>query len=98
MDVSIQYIKMPASETLSEYTEKRLNKLASKYQWVIKAEVIFKLENDNLGQKICEIELSLPGPRIFAISKEKNFEMAVKNTLSDVERQLKKRKETMYHH
>ena len=42
--------------------------------------------------KICEMELSLAGPRIFASSNEKNYELAVKHTISDLDKQLKKRK------
>ena len=38
------------------------------------------------------MELSLAGPRIFASSNEKNYELAVKQTISDLEKQLKKRK------
>jgi putative sigma-54 modulation protein len=89
---------MPTSEALTAFTEKRLQKLSQKYSWLINAEVYYKLENDNMGKKICEIELSLPGPKIFAISKEENFELALKKTLSDVDRQLRKRKETAYNH
>ena len=100
MTISMQYVKMPTSEALTAYTMKRLDKLASKYHWLINATVHFKVEKeqDPHAKKICEIELSLPGPKIFAQSKEKNFEMAVKETMSDLERQLKKRKETTFHH
>jgi putative sigma-54 modulation protein len=42
--------------------------------------------------------LSLPGPRIFATSNERNYELAVKETISDLEKQLKKRKETFKTH
>ena len=100
MTISIQYVKMPTSETLTAFTEKRLNKLAAKYSWLISANVYFKLEKekDATGKKICDIELSLPGPKIFASSKEENFEVAVKETLNDLSRQLKKRKETTFNH
>ncbi len=93
MTISIQYVKMPESETMSAYTIARLEKLAKKYEWLINAVVYFKMDKDAAGiGKICEIELSAPGPRIYASSKEKNYEMAVKNTITDLERQLKKRK------
>jgi putative sigma-54 modulation protein len=98
MTISIQYVKMPTSESLTAFTEKRLNKLASKNKWLINANVYFKLEKDISGKKICEIELSLPGPKIFATSAEDNFEAAVKETISDVNKQLRKRKETTYNH
>lgn len=93
MTISIQFLKMATSETMSAYVTKMLGKLAKKYNWIINADVYFKLENDPSGKKIvCEIELSVPGPRIFAASQEKNYEMAVKNTISDLVKQLKKRK------
>ncbi len=96
MTISIQYVKLPTSEALTEYTTKKLQKLSAKYGWVINAEVFFKIENNTPAEKICEIELSLPGPKLFAVSKEKNFEMAVKETISDLEKQLKKRKEVTF--
>lgn len=98
MTISVQFVKMPNSETLTAITEDKLRKLAEKYNWLIHAETYYKLENDAVGKKICEIELSLPGPKIFAVSKEDNFEMALKKTLKDVNRQLRKRKEKAYNH
>ena len=99
MTINIQYVKMHTSETMTEYIEKKLNKLGKKYDWIITANVFLKQENDVTGNKdICEIELSLPGPKIFASSKEKNFETAVKETLKDLSRILKKRKSTFNQH
>ncbi len=94
MTVNMQYVQMPESESLSEIVNRNLEKLAHKYQFVIRAEVFFKLGNGTDGKnKICEIELSAPGPRIFAKSTEDNFEKAAAKTISDLERQLRKRKE-----
>lgn len=94
MTVDIQYVQMPVSESLSEIVTKNLKKLESKYQSIIRANVFFKLENDPTGEgKVCEMELSTPGPRIFAKSNENNFEKAAATTLRDLERQLKKRKD-----
>tara|TARA_R110000823_G_scaffold315579_1_gene448487 strand:- start:265582 stop:265905 length:324 start_codon:yes stop_codon:yes gene_type:complete len=93
MTINIQYVKMPTSEAMNEYVEKKLQKLAEKYEWLIRADVSFKLENNVYGKgNICEMELSLPGPKIFATSKEATFEAAAKETISDLEKQLKKRK------
>ena len=96
MTVDFQFVKIPVSEALKEYTTKKLQKIETKYNWVIHTEVFYKIENDDIGEKICEMELSLPGPKIFASSKEKNFEMAVKETISDIQKQLKKRKELTF--
>ncbi len=93
MTINIQYVKMPTSEAMNEYVEKRLQKIAEKYEWLIRAEVSFKMENNVYGKgNICEIEVSLPGPKVFAASKAETFEAAAKETISDLERQLKKRK------
>jgi len=98
MTINVQYVKMLTSETMTEYVTKRLDKLGTKFDWVISAKVFFKIENDPKGDgHICDIDLSLPGPKVFASSKEKNFESAVKNTISDLTKQLEKRKSTFTH-
>lgn len=94
MNVTIRYVDVDISETLNTFTEEKLSKLADRYEFLVSAAVRFKQnENDHTNGKICDIELSLPGPRIFATSNEKNYEVAVKETISDLVRQLKKRKE-----
>ncbi len=86
-------MKMPTSEAMNEYVEKKLQKIAEKYEWLIRAEVSFKMENNVYGKgNICEMELSLPGPKIFATSTAETFEAAAKETIADIEKQLKKRK------
>lgn len=99
MTIDIQYVQMPTSESMDVFVTEKLNKLAKKYDWVIRAQVFFKSENDPTGLgKICEIQLSAPGPRIFAKSNEKFFEKAAVNTISDLDKQLEKRKETFKKH
>jgi len=96
MKIDIQFVNMKTSETMYSYTIDQLNKLSKKYDWIINAYVFFKKENDVTEKgHICEIELSENGPRLFASSNEKNYELAVKNTISDLEKQLKKRKAIM---
>lgn len=99
MTVNIQFVNLDHSDSLARFTKERLNKLADKYDWLINADVFFKEEGSNPEKgKICNIKLSLPGPQIFATSDEKNFEMSVKETISDLEIQLKKRKQTFMAH
>lgn len=94
MTVNIQYVGVDLSETLSAFTKEKLEKLFNKYEFLISASVHFKIDEKNHKEgKICNIELSLPGPRIFATSDERNFEVSVRETISDLERQLKKRKQ-----
>ncbi|MBJ6367119.1 ribosome hibernation-promoting factor, HPF/YfiA family [Snuella sedimenti] len=94
MTVNIQYVHVDISETLSAYTEDKLQKLFNKYEFLISADVHFKQDRKQHDSgKICSIELSLPGPRIFATSNERNFELAVKKTIRELDHQLQKRKE-----
>ena len=77
----------------------KLENLGQKFDWIIGADVFFKEEKDTYGKgKICDIRLSLPGPRIFASSDEEGFEESVAETIRDLEIQLKKRKAEMQSH
>ena len=99
MTINIQYVHMATSEAMDAYVTKKLEKLGKKYEWVIGAEVHFEVEhNDKVKGKICKMELSAPGPRIFASANEDNYEDAVKHTIKDLEKQLKKRKQIFNTH
>ena len=99
MTVNFQYVDIDVSDTLSDLTTEKLEKLANKFEFLISAQVYFKHDdNDHDAGKICNIELSLPGPRIFATSNKKNYEMAMNETINDLTRQLKKRKEVYKTH
>ena len=99
MTVNFEYVGVDASDTLSAFTEEKLEKLFNRYEFLISATIRFKQdEKSHEAGKICDIELSLLGPRIFATSNERNFEVAVRETISDLDRLLKKRKEVYKTH
>ncbi len=92
-------MQMATSDSLSQIITKKLEKLYHKFNWIIKAEVFLKLGNSTSPEKqICEIELSAPGPRLFATSTSTNFEKAAVATIKDLERQLRKRKQILKSH
>lgn len=96
MLVNFQYVGVDVSETLSTFTKSKLEKLFNRYEFLISATVYFKQdEKDFDAGKICNIELSLPGPRVYATSSEHNFEVSVRQTIKDLERQLEKRKHSL---
>lgn len=99
MTTTFQYVKIKESASLDTLTKMQLLKLSKKYPWLISAKVYFKLENTNVdARRICEIELSGPGPRLYATTTDVHFETAMKETVSDLERQLRKRKEVFKSH
>ena len=66
MTVNIQYVGVDVSGTLSDFTEEKLKKMFNRYEFLISATVHFKQdENQHDMGKICNIELSLPGPSNF---------------------------------
>ena len=99
MTINIQYLHMPESEILNTMVNRNHLKLYPKYHFIIRADVFFKVENDPIGKgKICEIQLSTPGPRLFAKSSEESFEKAAAATLKDLDKQLRKRKQKFFSH
>lgn len=100
MDIIFEYHDVMQSDTIENLVTEKLEKIGSKYEMVIRADVFFKSENTSSADtgKICAIRLSLPGPRMFAESSKENFMAAIAETTSDLERQLRKRKEKMNAH
>ena len=100
MDIIFEYHNVTASESLEAFAKEKLNQLGEKYQMIIRADVFFKTENttsDETGM-ICNIRLSLPGPRLFAEASHETFRESIMESVSDLERQLRKRKEKMATH
>lgn len=94
MDVIFEYHNVDASERLEEFTKEKLNKLYNKFQMIVRADVFFKTENtssDATGM-ICNIRLSVPGPRLFAEASHDNFMSSITESISDLEKQLTKKK------
>ena len=99
MEINVQFLKMSTSEHMEAFAIKKLEKLAKRFDWILKADVIFKLEKDPKGKgKTCDIQLSIPGPRIFATTSAESFEAATDETIRDLEKKLTKRKSQMKPH
>ncbi|MEX0290639.1 MAG: ribosome-associated translation inhibitor RaiA [Flavobacteriaceae bacterium] len=97
MNINFEYDHVKASDRLEIMVGKKLEKLEDKYDFIIRADVFFKTENTTEQEtgKICNIRLSLPGPRLFAEASHGSYEAAIAESISDLERQLRRRKEKM---
>ncbi|MEB3345792.1 HPF/RaiA family ribosome-associated protein [Aquimarina gracilis] len=97
MKTIFEYTNVSASTRLESFTIKKLEKIFKQYPFVIRSDIFFRKENksDQKGH-ICGIQLSAPGPRIYASSDEKTFEGAISNTIDDLIDQLQKRKMKLY--
>ncbi|WP_300437501.1 HPF/RaiA family ribosome-associated protein [Christiangramia sp.] len=99
METIFEFVNIDKSQNLEAFTQKKLNKLENKYDWIVRANIYFKRdENQKPNGYISEIRLSAPGPEIFAQSNENSFESSIANTVSDLDRQCDKRKAKMSTH
>ncbi len=96
MDARFQYVKIEKSESLEAFTQKKLDKLENKYDFIVSAEVHFKRhEVEDPKGYICNINLSIPGPKVFAETDQESYEAAVAQCVKDLDKQLEKRKAKM---
>lgn len=95
MEIIFEYHDIAQSDRLEQRAKEKLEQLKLKYAMVHRADVFFKEENTRSSETgmICNIRLSLPGPRLFAEASHDNFESSINESISDLERQLRKRKE-----
>ena len=100
MDVTFEYDGIQSSNRLEMMILEKLNKLSAKYDFIIRARVFLKTTNTSTPEtgKICKIQLSVPGPLLFAETNTASFEAAIPETINDLDRQLKKKKEKMKAH
>lgn len=97
MKTIFEYHDVSQSDTLETFTKEKLEPIFNRNEFIIRADIFFKTENttsDETGKK-CGIRLSAPGPRLFAESSKDNFKDAVSDTISELQSQIRKRKEQM---
>lgn len=98
MEIVYEYHDVEQSDRLEKLAEEKLNHLYKKYSdLIVRADVFFKTENtssDETGM-ICNIRLSVPGPRLFAEASHDNFESSIAESINDLDRQLRKKKGKM---
>ncbi|MGB5819704.1 MAG: ribosome-associated translation inhibitor RaiA [Saonia sp.] len=97
MQVIFEYHDVASSQRLEDMAKEKLEQLGVKYDMVIRGDVFFKVENTSSDEtgKTCNIRLSLPGPRLFAEASHDNFADSISESINELERQLRKRKEKM---
>lgn len=100
MNINFTYNNVKASNRLEILAAKRIEKLFDKFDFIIRADVLFKTENTSEQDTgmICNMLLSIPGPRLFAESSNNSFEASIAESTNELLRQLQKRKDKMKAH
>ncbi len=93
MKTKIQSVHFDADKKLLEFIQERIDKLTHYYDGIISSDVILRLENNGIDNKVAEIKLMIPGNDLFAKKQGKSFEEAIDTTLDALKTQVKKHKE-----
>lgn len=99
MTINIQSVNFSIDQTLTNFIQKRMDKLDLFYPKIIKADVYLKIENTSEKEnKIFETKLFIAGDSLMAKKKCKTFEEGIDTVANILERQLKKQKQKQRQH
>jgi putative sigma-54 modulation protein len=95
MEVNIKSIHFDATEKLHDFINKKLNRLARRFESITKADVSLKVvKPETAMNKEAAVKLTIPTQEEFYASKiADTFEEAVDLAIEALERQLEKTKE-----
>ncbi len=97
MTLNIQSVRFDADEKLNDHVKRKISKLSTYHDRIIKVDVFLKLDNvvHNIKDKVAEIKVSIPRNEIFVKSSSKSFEESFDNAFESVCVQVKRKKEKM---
>ena len=95
MNVNIQTVRFDADSRLVEYVNRKLEKLNTFHDRIIKVNVFLKLDNvvHNIKDKIAEIRIHVPRHEFFVKSTSKSFEESFDDAFDSIVNQIKRKKE-----
>lgn len=97
MNVNIQTVHFDADDKLVDYVSKKVQKLSTFHDKIVKVDVYLKLDNvvHTIKDKIAEIRVHIPGHDLFVKSSSKSFEESFENALDSITNQIKRKKEKL---
>jgi putative sigma-54 modulation protein len=95
MNVNIQTVRFDADARLIEYVSRKLQKLSTFHDRIIKVNVFLKLDNvvHTIKDKIAEIRIHVPRHEFFVKSTSKSFEESFDCAFDSIVTQIKRKKE-----
>ena len=97
MNVRIQTVHFDADAKLTDFVNKKLDKLNTFHDRIIKVDVFLKLDNIShaIKDKIAEIRVHVPRHDFFVKVSSKSFEESFESALEAIINQIKRKKEKM---
>lgn len=95
MNVTIQTLHFDADVKLQDYVSKKLQKLTTFHDRIIKVDVFLKLDNvvHTIKDKVAEIKVNVPQHSFFVKCSSKSFEESFDCAMESLITQIKKKKE-----
>jgi putative sigma-54 modulation protein len=95
MNVNIETVHFTADAKLIDHINKKVQKLATFHDRIIRTDVFLKLDNvaHTIKDKIAEIRIYVPRHNFFVKSTSKSFQESFDNALDAVVNQIKKQKQ-----
>lgn len=95
MNINIQTVRFDADARLIEYVNRKLQKLSTFHDRIIKVNVFLKLDNvvHTIKDKIAEIRIHVPRHEFFVKSTSKSFEESFDEAFDSIINQIKRKKE-----
>ena len=95
MNVNIQSVRFESDTKLIEYINRKLKKINTFHDRIIKIDVFLKLDNvvHNIKDKIVEIRVHVPRNNFFVKATSKSFEGSFDDAFESLISQIKRNKE-----
>jgi len=95
MNVNIQTVRFTADVKLIEHVHRKLQKINTFHDRIIKVDVYLKLDNviHTIKDKVAEIRVQVPRHQFFVKASSKSFEESFDDALESLVNQVKRKKE-----
>ena len=95
MNVNIQTVHFDADLRLIDYVTRKLEKLNTFHDTILKVDVFLKLDNvvHTIKDKVAEIKVHVPHHNFFVKASSKSFESSFDTALESIITQIKRKKE-----
>lgn len=97
MTVNIQSVRFDADTKLKEHIERKVSKLSTYHDKIIKVDVFLKLDNvvHQIKDKVAEIKVAIPKNELFVRSTSKSFEASFDDAFDSICTQIIRKKEKL---
>ncbi|MEI6086660.1 MAG: ribosome-associated translation inhibitor RaiA [Bacteroidota bacterium] len=97
MNVNIQTVHFDADDKLVDYVTKKVEKLNTFHDQILKVDLFLKLDNvvHSIKDKVVEIKVHVPKHDFFVKASSKSFEESFDNAMDSIISQIKRKKDKL---